>query len=157
MAVVTKVFVEDLAIAQDLEDRLRSFGSHAFEMSRKDHDREKLKGIIDLFGQIIEQYLHDEIPVPPSLHRMDITKLEHVWVRTQKAVETGLDTYRHRPMAFGCIDKAFKIDRILASFPAAPFFRAICGPLRVLSSSLWRMEINSCTVFEAPRPLQPTS
>jgi hypothetical protein len=73
MAGVTEVFVEDLAIAQDLEDRLRNFGSHVFETSRKDHDREKLKGIIDLFGQIIEQYLHDEIPVPPSLHRMDRT------------------------------------------------------------------------------------
>jgi hypothetical protein len=149
--------VEDLAIAQDLEDRLRNFGSHVFETRRKDYDGEKSKGMIDLFGQIIEQYLHDEIPVPPSLHRMDITKLEQVWVRTEKAVETGLDPYRHQPMAFGCLDKTFKVDSILANFPAAPFFvpYVVHYVFSRHHSGAWRF--NPCTVFEAPRPLQLTS
>jgi hypothetical protein len=101
---------------------LTAFKDYVFNTKPEDYNGEELRRILDSFGHILQEHLHDEIPTLLGLHIYDSKALMEVWKKTEKVAISNLDDYRHGPLIFGCQDLAWKIDGKEAVLPDCPFF-----------------------------------
>ena len=77
------------------EPGLDALGKYAVSTSVDEYDGQKLRSIIDSFGEILTTHLADEIPTLLSLEKCDDSAIRKIWADTSKHVQKTADFVRH--------------------------------------------------------------
>jgi len=110
---------------------------------------EKLKAIVDSFGETLTDHLKDEIPTLLRLEGVDSKALREAYGLFDKELRKGEKDALY-PIVMGCSDKSFEGGN---TFPEAPFFvpYVIHYYFERKYKGSWRF--NPCTAWSQPRLL----
>lgn len=69
---------------RNFDEGLEKLRAYAFETDGADYNGEKLRGVLDVLGPILEGHLHVEIPTMLDLVKFDSEKLGKIWAVTSR-------------------------------------------------------------------------
>jgi len=107
---------------QAFEEGLGLFEKYVKGTKSEEYNGRTFRHIIDSFGSVLVQHLHDEIPSLLSLHTLDSAQMMKIWKKAEHAATADADPYTNWPFTFSCQDRSFLLDGEVRSFPPAPFF-----------------------------------
>ncbi|KAM0550703.1 hypothetical protein ACHAPJ_008768 [Fusarium lateritium] len=83
------------------------------------YDGQHLRSLIDEFGDVLTQHLHDEIQTLRDLRKYDSKPIQEAYKRFEKEL-MNTDNHRIGPLVFGTADRGFEGG--MHDFPPVPFF-----------------------------------
>ncbi|KAJ3549664.1 hypothetical protein NM208_g389 [Fusarium decemcellulare] len=95
------------------------FHEYARSCLPADYDGQKIKNLIEAFGKVLTQHLHDEIETLRGLDVYNSERIRKAYQRFEKEL-MNTDNYRIGPLVFGTAERSFEGG--IHDFPSVPFF-----------------------------------